>query len=77
MSAWRASGSAAAIAASTIALAEMWTYAGARVGEQRSALWVWTAVVERDGVGWMDFEAGYMDEATLMRLLERLLGAAR
>ena len=78
MSAWRTSGRAATIAASTIALDEMWTYVGARVGEKRNDLWVWNAVVEeRDGSRWMDFEAGGRDEATLMRLLERLPDAER
>ena len=56
-----------------IALDEMWTYLGARVGEKRNDLWVWTAVIEeRDGIGWMDFEVGGRDEAALLRLLERL-----
>ena len=78
MSAWRASGRAAAIAASTIALDEMWTYVGARVGEKRNDLWVWTAVVEeRDGGRWMDFEVGDRDEATFTRLLDRLPDAER
>ena len=76
-SAWRASGRAATIAASTVALDEMWTYVGARVGEKRNDVWVWTAVVEeRDGSGWMDFEVGCRDEATFMRLLGRLPDAA-
>ena len=40
-----------------ITLDEMWTYLGARVGEKRNDLWVWTAVVAvRDGSRWMDFE---------------------
>ena len=78
MSAWRTSGRAATIAASTIALDEMWTYLGARVGEKRNDLWVWTAVVEeRDGSRWMDFEAGCRDEGTFMRLLGRLPDAER
>ena len=55
MSAWRTSGRVSTIAASTIALDEMWTYWGARKEEKRNALWLWTAVVEeRDGSGWMD-----------------------
>lgn len=49
MSAWRASGSAAAIAASTIAFDEMLTYLGARKEEKRNDLWGWTAVVEERG----------------------------
>ena len=65
MSAWRTSGRVSTIVASTIALDEMWTYLGARVGEKRNDLWVWTAAVEeRDGSRWMDFEAGGRDEAT-------------
>ena len=78
MSAWRASGRVATIVASTIALDEMWTYLGARVGEKRNDLWVWTAVVEeRDGSRWMDFEVGGRDESTFLRLLERLPDAER
>ena len=38
MSAWRASGRAAPIVASTIALDEMWTYLGARLEEKKSAM---------------------------------------
>ena len=50
----------------------------ARVGEKRNALWVWTAVVEeRDGSRWMDFEVCGRDEATYLRLLERLPDAER
>ena len=78
MSAWRTSGRVATIVASTIALDEMWTYLGARKAEKRNALWVWTAVVEeRDGSRWMDFEVGGRDEATFLRLLERLPDAER
>ena len=55
-----------------ISLDEMWTYAGARVGEKRNDLWVWTATEERDGGIWMDFEVDYRNKATLMRLLEQL-----
>ena len=51
---------------------------GARVGEKRNDLWVWTAVVEeRDGGRWMNFEAGCRDEGTFMRLLDRLPDAER
>ncbi len=77
MSAWRASGRVAPIAAPTIALDEMWTCLGARREEKRNDLWVWTAVVEeRDGSRWIDFEVGGRDEATFLRLLERLPDAA-
>ena len=34
-------------------------------------------MVERDGSGWMDFEAGGRDESTFMRLLKRLPDATR
>ena len=78
ISAWRASGRVAPIVASTIALDEMWTYLGAKKEEKRNDLWVWTAVVEeRDGSRWMDFEVGGRDEATFLRLLERLPDAER
>ncbi len=78
MSAWRASGRVSAIVASTIALDEMWTYLGARKEEKRNDLWVWTAMVEeRGGSGWIDFEVGGRDEATFLRLLERLPDAER
>ena len=51
---------------------------GARKAEKRNGLWVWTAVVEeRDGSRWMDFEVGSRDEATFLRLLERLPDAVR
>ena len=46
--------------------------------EKRNSVWVWTAVVEeRDGSRWMDFEVGGRDEATFLRLLERLPDAER
>ena len=78
MSARRASGGSATIAASTIVLDEMWTYLGARRKENRNDLWGWTAAVEeRDGSGWMDFEAGGRDECAFMRLLDRLPDAER
>ena len=78
MSAWRASGRSATIVASTIGFDEMWTYLDARRKEKRNELWVWTAVVEeRDGSKWMDFEVDGRDEATFLRLLERLPDAER
>ena len=78
ISAWRTSGRVATIVASTIVFDEMWTYLGARKAEKRNDLWVWTAVVEeRDGSRWIDFEVGGRDEATFMRLLERLPDAER
>ena len=78
MSTWRTSGRVSTIVASTIALDEMWTYLGTREAEKRNALWVWTAVVEeRDGSMWIDFEVGDRDEASFLRLLERLPDAQR
>ena len=51
---------------------------GTREAEKRNALWVWTAVVEeRDGSMWIDFEVGDRDEASFLRLLERLPDAQR
>ena len=51
----------------------MWTYRGARHGEQREEWWIWTAVVsEADGSRWVDFEVGDRSEATFLRLYARL-----
>ena len=59
-----------------ISFDEMWTYAGARLKENRNDLWVWTAVMEeRDGRRWIDIEAVGRDEASFMRLLKWLLDA--
>ena len=72
MSAWRTSGRVSTIATSTIALL------GARKGEKRYDLWVWTAVVEeRYGSRGIDFEVGGRDEATFLRLMECLPDAER
>ncbi len=52
---------------------EMWTYVGARRGEKRKVVWIWTAVVEEeDGSRWMDYEVGGRDESTFLKLYERL-----
>ena len=52
---------------------EMWTYSQVRVGEKREDVWIWSAVVEeRNGFRWVDFEVGGRDEATFLRLFERL-----
>ena len=68
-----ARGRAATIAASTIVLDRCGTYLGAGIEEKRNELWVWTAVVEeRDGSRWIDFKVGGRDDATFLRLLERL-----
>ena len=51
----------------------MWTYCGARHGDQREDCWVWTAVVrEADGSRWVDFEVGDRSEGPFLRLYERL-----
>ena len=78
MSVRRASGISTIIVASTIVFDEMWTYAVANRKRKRNSLWMWTRVrEERDGGRWMDFEVGCRDEATFMRLLERLPDAER
>ncbi len=52
---------------------EMWTYRGARRGENRKNCWIWTAVVrEADGSRWVDFEVGDRSEGPFLRLYERL-----
>ena len=57
----------------TISFDEMWTYLGVRRGKKRRSARIWTAVVEeRDGSRWADFEVGYRDAATFLRLLRRL-----
>ena len=57
---------------------EMWTYLGAGKSEKRNDLSIWTTVVEeRDGSRWIDFEVGGRDEATFLRLQERLPDAER
>ena len=56
----------------------MWTYVGSRRKGKRNSVWIWTAVVEEDdGSGWMDYEVGGRDEATFLRLYERLPDAKR
>ena len=61
-----------------ISFDEMWTYAGARRGEERREAWIWTAVVEEaDGSRWGCFETGDRSEKTFSRLLERLPEALR
>ena len=57
---------------------EMWTYVGARRGENRRSVWIWTAAVEEwDGSRWADFEVGGRDAETFLRLLRRLPKAAK
>lgn len=59
--------------AKVISFDEMWTYVGARRGEKRNSMWIWTAVVEEeDGSRWVDYEIGGRDEATFLRLYGRL-----
>lgn len=60
-------------AAKVISFDEMWTYVGCRHGDKRNSVWIWTAVVEEwDGGRWTDYEVGKRDEATFLRLYERL-----
>ena len=57
---------------------EMWTYVGARRGEKRREVWIWTAVVEEaDGRRWGCFEVGDRSEETFSRLLMQLPEAGR
>ncbi len=59
--------------ARVIALDEMWSYVGDRRKGKRREAWVWTAVIEEeDGSRWVDFEVGGRDEATFLRLYDRL-----
>ena len=53
----------------TVSYDEMWTRVGARLGENRQSVRIWTASVE----GWndirrSDFEVGYRDAETFLRL---------
>ena len=62
----------------TVSFDDMWTYLGARRGKKRRSAWIWTAVaVEWDGSRWADFEVGYRDAETFLRLLRRLPEAAK
>ena len=64
--------------AATVSFDEMWTYVGARRGENRRSVRIWTAVVEEwDGSRWADFEVGGRDMETFVRLLRRLPKAAK
>ena len=61
-----------------ISFDEMWTYLGARRGEQRREVWIWTAVVEAaNGSRWGCFEVGNRSEETFSRLLAQLPEAVR
>ena len=65
-------------ATKVISFDEMWTYVGSRRRGKRNSVWIWTAVVEQvDGSRWMDYEVGKRDEATFLRLYERLPDAKR
>ena len=49
-----------------------------RRGENRRSAWIWTAAVEEwDGSRWADFEVGYRDAETFLRLFRRLPDAAK
>ena len=61
-----------------ISFDEMWTYVGSRRKGKRNSVWIWTAIVEQaDGIRWADYEVGGRDEATFLRLYERLPDAKR
>ena len=56
----------------------MWTYVKVRRGGKRKSVWIWTAVVEQeDGRRWMDYEMGMRDEATFLRIYERVVEAGK
>ena len=62
----------------TVSFDEMWTYLGVRRGKNRQSAWIWTAVVEEwDGSRWADFEVGYRDAETFLRLFRQLPEAAK
>ena len=62
----------------TVSFDEMWTYLGVRRGENRRSAWIWTAAVEEwDGSRWADFEVGYRNAETFLRLFRRLPDAAK
>ena len=56
-----------------ISFDEIWTYVKSRRRGKRRSCWIWTAVMEEvDGGRWRDYEVGRCDEATFLRLYERL-----
>ena len=57
-----------------ITLDEMWTYVGARKGDKRNSIWIWTAVL--DGKK-MIFEVGDRSEETFLRLYDQMPSAKR
>ena len=64
---------AARQAAVVVSFDEMWTYRGARRGDQREDCRIRTAVVrEADGSRWVDLEVGDRSESPFLRLYERL-----
>ena len=64
--------------AKTVSFDEMWTRVGAMRGENRRSARIWTAAVEEwDGSRRADFEVGYRDAETFMRLLRRLPEASK
>ena len=57
----------------TVSFDETWTRVGARRGENRRSARIWTAAVEEwDGSRRVDFEVGYRDAETFLRLFRRL-----
>lgn len=68
-----AEGSLGAIAAKLASFDEMRSYLGGFRGESGELLWIWTAVVEESsGDCWGAFEVGARDEATFLRMFDRL-----
>ena len=62
----------------TASFDETWTRVGARRGENRRSAWIWTAEEEEwDGSRWADFDVGYRDAETFLRLFRRLPEAAK
>ena len=62
----------------TVSFDEMRSYVGARRGENRRSVRIWTAVVEEwDGSRRADFEIGRRDLETLMRPLRRTHGYSK
>ncbi|KJR42895.1 insertion element protein [Candidatus Magnetoovum chiemensis] len=51
-----------------ISLDEMWTYVGARTGDKRNSVWIWTAVFYDKVI----FEVGKRDEKTFLNLYDKL-----
>ena len=57
-----------------ITLDEMWTYVGARKGDKRNSIWIWTAVLDGKKV---IFQVGDRSEETFLRLYDQMPSAKR